>query len=1222
MNIKQLTPKLSLNKAFLRLKPTRNQIDPFKKYLTWLLDQVNEAESEEFHKNLVADFLKNTYYAPNHFINTKGRNDLVIHGGKEAKSAVEVIMEVKRPNNRAEMLRMDNINVKAMHELLLYYLRERLTGKNLAVKYLIVTNVYEWFIFDAAMFEQAFAQDKGLVKQFMDFEAGRLSGTNTEFFYREIAHPALANLTMEVAFTYLDLRQYEQPLRSEDKADDKALIALFKLFSPEHLLKLPFANDSNTLDKEFYNELLHIIGLTEVKVGQKMLIERKAVAEREIGSLLENVINQLDSLRKIARLADPEQWGESYEEQLFQVGLELVLTWVNRILFLKLLEGQLQSYQQGNKNYLFLDLTLLPNFSRVNDFFFQVLARQLPERNQKIHALFAKVPYLNSSLFEPTELEHVTLMIHSLTSDFTLPLLATTVLKNGLGKRKTGNLNTLAYLFEFLNAYDFGSEGAEEIQEGNKPLINAAVLGLIFEKINGYKDGSFFTPGFITMYMCRETIQRAVMQKFNERKGWQCQTLDELHDKIADRREANEIINSVRICDPAVGSGHFLVSALNELIALKSNLKLLQDPHGRLLRDYELEVVNDELVIFDANGDIFKYNPKNKESLRVQETIFREKQAIIDNCLFGVDINSNSVNICRLRLWIELLKHAYYKADGQLETLPNIDINIKVGNSLVSRFALDADLQQVVHEGQWSVAKYKETVQRYQISTDYEEKHALARFMANIKQEFRGELDPKLKQLKKLKADLATLQEQKLFTFAASLKEERVRDQQLEALKAEIKQLNDEVAVAQQDPVYRQAFEWRFEFPEVLNDEGDFVGFDVIIGNPPYASMEDMIPIQRKYYYGKDEPDKLHGRYITAVHKANLYAIFFEQAISLASNHGLVSLITPYSWLSNSSFLNLRKILVLETTIKAMLFFPVGVFHDAGIATGITMLHKISSGDDSMVSVCDFRLSSVDDLAKLIKSKFNERMIPLEVFKKTTNYIFNIGWHEKETSIFDKMDAASVTLADLVQIERGCDTANNQKYTGSQKLEDRNSKRLLSGQDFEQFSCHWNGLYLYYEPEKMKADKSTARPGEASRFECEEKLIVYRFLNDKKGFICAYDNEQFYCLGSCYVLSPKQDIITNIRVLAGILNSKLVAFYNSKLFSGVKVTRTEMLRLPIPTYNVSESTLENLVNTILAAKKPDPAADTTALEYEIDQLVYALYGLTEAEIALVEAAML
>ncbi|MFM6613219.1 MAG: type II restriction endonuclease, partial [Dolichospermum sp.] len=191
------------------------------------------------------------------------------------------------------------------------------------------------------------------------------------------------------------------------------------------------------------------------------------------------------------------------------------------------------------------------------------------------------------------------------------------------------------------------SDIGEEIQEENKRLINASVLGLIFEKINGYKDGSFFTPGFITMYMCRETIRRAVIQKFNDVKGWNCENIDDLYDQIEDKKAANDLINSLKICDPAVGSGHFLVSALNEIIAIKSELKILLDRQGKRLKEYSFEVANDELIVTDEDGLLFEYNPKNQESQRVQETLFHEKQTIIENCLFGVDINPNSVKICR-----------------------------------------------------------------------------------------------------------------------------------------------------------------------------------------------------------------------------------------------------------------------------------------------------------------------------------------------------------------------------------------------------------------------------------------------------------------------------------------------------------------------------------------------------------------------------------------------
>ncbi|NCB40536.1 MAG: class I SAM-dependent DNA methyltransferase, partial [Erysipelotrichia bacterium] len=732
MKIEKLKPKKALNKAFLKLKPNRTDIESFKTNLIQLLDRTNDTESEEFHKNLVIDFLKKTYYEPNHFINTKGRNDLVIHNGDKAKSTVGVIIEAKKPTNKWEMMRppaesdtpeqkMMKLNVKAFQELVLYYLRERITEKNLEVKHLVITNINEWFIFDANTFDRLFAQNKNLVQQFNDFEAGRLAGIKTDFFYKQIAEPFIADIKTEIEFTYFNLQDYQKPLRNENKKDDNALISLFKLLSPEHLLKLPFANDSNTLDKRFYSEMLHIIGLNETKEGSKKLIGRNKEGQRNSGSILEDAIIQLDSLDKIGRLEKPRQFGATHQERLFNVALELSITWMNRILFLKLLEAQLITYHDSSRSsakgdkparpsggsYSFLNSDKITNYDDLNSLFFQVLARKHDERNEDVKNAFEKVPYLNSSLFEPTEIEQVTLFISNLRDDKTIPILPATVLKDEHGKKRTGRLTTLEYLFEFLNAYDFSSEGAEEIQEDNKTLINASVLGLIFEKINGYKDGSFFTPGFITMYMCRETIRKAVVQKFNETKHWNCKNLDELYDKIDSRKEANEIINSLKICDPAVGSGHFLVSALNEIIAVKNDLKILQDRDGKRLKEYQVEVVNDELIVTDDDGELFEYNPTSKESQRIQETLFHEKQTIIENCLFGVDINPNSVKICRLRLWIELLKNAYYKNATELETLPNIDINIKCGNSLVSRFALDADLKQALKSSRWTIDSYR-----------------------------------------------------------------------------------------------------------------------------------------------------------------------------------------------------------------------------------------------------------------------------------------------------------------------------------------------------------------------------------------------------------------------------------------------------------------------------------------------------------------------------------
>ena len=355
------------------------------------------------------------------------------------------------------MVTKDNLNRKAFHELILYYLRERITAKNLEVRHLIITNIHEWFIFDAQVFEKLFAQNKGFVRQFEQFESKQLSASNTSVFYNDIAKPFLDKLESEIVFTHFDLKDYETVLKKGDGESNRKLIALYKIFSPEHLLKLNFANDSNSLNRTFYKELLHIIGLEDKKEKGKHIIQRKEKGKRDPASLLENTIKQLDKRDLIYQVENPTQHGASKEDQLFGVGLELVITWINRVLFLKLLEAQLISYNK-DKAFAFLSTSMIHDYDDLDDLFFGVLAKRPEDRDEENHKKFGHVPYLNSSLFESTTLESSTLFVGLLRDERQLPLLGQTVLKDSNGKKRSGELSTLEYLFSFLDAYVFSSE--------------------------------------------------------------------------------------------------------------------------------------------------------------------------------------------------------------------------------------------------------------------------------------------------------------------------------------------------------------------------------------------------------------------------------------------------------------------------------------------------------------------------------------------------------------------------------------------------------------------------------------------------------------------------------------------------------------------------------------------------------------------------------------------
>ncbi|MDI1309992.1 MAG: TaqI-like C-terminal specificity domain-containing protein [Methylotenera sp.] len=1184
MPLIKITPKSSINKAFLKVKPNRIEIEKFKANLTNLLDATNDTESEEFHKNLVSDFLKKSYYDPNYFINTKGRNDLVIHNGKDAKNTVGVIVEAKKPTNKVEMLRQDNINFKAFQELVLYYLRERITHKNLEVKCLVATNINEWFIFDAVIFEKHFAQDKALVAKFNDFEAGRLSGTNTDFFYKEVAQPAIAAITAEIEFTYFDIRDYEKPLRNADKKDDNKLIALFKLLSPEHLLKLPFINDSNSLDKRFYTELLHIIGLAETKEGSKKLIQRKNVGERDSGSLLENAIEQIEAKDKLAVIDNPAKFGANKEERLFNVGLELVITWINRILFLKLLEAQLLSYNKGNNSYAFLNHKKIANFDDLDSLFFQVLAKKSGERKSEAQNQFSKVPYLNSSLFEPTDIEHKFIFISNLRDEKKIPIISSTVLKDENGKKRTGELSTLEYLFEFLDAYDFASEGSEEIQEENKALINASVLGLIFEKINGYKDGSFFTPGFVTMYMSRETIRRAVVQKFNEAKQWECKTFDELYDKIEDRKEANEIINSIKICDPAVGSGHFLVSALNEIIAIKSDLKVLLDRAGKRLKEYQVEVVNDELIITDEDGEFFEYKPTNNESQRIQEAVFHEKQTIIESCLFGVDINSNSVKICRLRLWIELLKNAYYKNSEDLETLPNIDINIKCGNSLISRFDLDSNLKDALKKSKLTIGGYKTAVNTYRNAISKEQKRDMEKLIEEIKSNFRIEIysnDPKIKKLDKLKNEYGYLLGQSSL-FDDTVKERKLRKQKLEDLKGQIDKASTEIDQIKSNKIYENAFEWRFEFPEILNDEGDYQGFDLVIGNPPYIAIEEFSESHRDYF--KSKYTQFERKYESSV-------LFIVQAERILKANALLTYIAPQTWLTGENFTKFRSYIFSELSVNKIINLPFNIFEDAYVDTSIYVFKKAVKTDyeiynfnkkDKITSLENINFVNIDsDLIHSPDYKIVLDKSAAELIKAISNPNFiSLGEITKSTQGLSGSAYKSVENSDSCQIYPFLNKGNVYNY-------------ILIKEDIFYTSLEdKHSLKQFYQSEpKLLIRRIINRQDRLSVGYCNESLV---FKKDINPFICIDDRfDTFYLLG---ILASK--FISSLYL-------KLSAIASKDDFR--QTTLGELRRLPIPIISKDDQKeIIALVSQILENKKAE--IETQELEDSVEKIVSRLYG--------------
>ncbi|MFS2190434.1 Eco57I restriction-modification methylase domain-containing protein, partial [Mucilaginibacter sp. Mucisp84] len=1066
----------SINKAYRLIKPRREDLDIFKANFSKLLGHIDEKESEENVKGHLADFLKSTYYDPNHLIATKGRADLVIHLEKEAKSDVGVLFEVKKPSNKHDMVTTDNLNAKAMHELILYFLRERVNHKNISLTHLVITNIYEWFVFDAYLFERVFAKNTQLQKAYKEWDAGQKVSVKTDLFYNEIAKPFLNELQEELIFTHVDIREYLKYLKVDKEKNDNKLIPLYKFFSPVNLLKLPFINDSNSLDSGFFKELLHIIGLEEIKESGRKVIQRLPAVKRHPGSLLENAINILDVENTLRKVPNKLLTGRNVDEQLFNLGLELCITWVNRILFLKLLEAQLLKYHNGNPKFKFLNVQTINDYDELYKLFFQVLARQPNERTSLIQQKYSHIPYLNSSLFEFSALEDVTIKINGLDDNLDIELYTNSIItRKSKRNRDVSRMNTLHYFFDFLDAYDFASIGKEEVQEENKTIINAAVLGLVFEKINGYRDGSIYTPGVITMYLCRETIRKAVVRKFNDTYNWNCETLGDLKNYIADRRnqkdilEFNKIIESVRIADPAVGSGHFLVSSLNELISIKADLGILADEEGNRLATIEVSIANDELVInYNHSPAFFEYTVHNTTSgsfviapevQRIQQTLFHEKRKLIEGSLFGVDINPNSVKICQLRLWIELLKHAYYRRDEnftQLETLPNIDINIKQGNSLLNKYSLNEDLSDVFKKQKFGVRDYRSAVEKYKDAPNKDAKAELQSFIKTIKEQFHETVsrrDPRRKRLSELRGQLALAQNN--YDLFGQKRSETEMEIELRRIEHNIEKVEGEINEIENNVIYKNAFEWRFEFPEVLNERGDFEGFEVIIGNPPYIQLQKL---------GADADALQKGDFTTYERTGDIYCLFYEQAIRLLKPNYYFGYITSNKWMRANYGVSTRKFF-LENTNPLLLidFGGFQVFDSATVDTNILISQKAPYNCDTKTCLIDKSLGSLEKMSLFISQSGSHFR-----FLSTDSWVISTSI---ERRIKEKIENIGTPLRDWeINIYRGILTGYNEAFIidGTKKNEliaaDPKSaeiiRPILRGRDIKRYGSEFADLWI------------------------------------------------------------------------------------------------------------------------------------------------------------------
>lgn len=1243
MHFTLLNEKDFFNPYYRKKQIMQNEFDIFNKALMQYLERLESSQSENedyLVANALSPFLTMLNFKTHIKTKQKGKSEIDLSISKDEFSKdLEVLIEAKKPNSK-EFITHTKVNSKALHETILYYFRNR--EYSFSLKFIIITDFYKFYIFKISEFEELFYKNPSFKKLFEEFcNPNSLFKGNTEEFYKEVAK-LIENSKENLKGFLIDLTF----LKDKQKSNFKNLASIYKTFHRDFLLNEFNPNDANSLNNAFYKELLYILGLCESKQNSKLIIAKSEESKEEQGTFYTAINSKL-------------------KEENFETILKLLILWLNRILFLKLIESNLVRFND-DKNLKFLNFKKIPDFDKLSELFFEVLAK---EKSTRKKSEFAYLPYLNSSLFEKQSIEN-TLEISSLSNDLKLFYYKNTVLKDDKCKAKKGQVGLLEYLFEFLDSFDFGSDDEQSEILSQKELISSSVLGNVFEKLNGYKEGSFYTPSFITSYMCKESITKVVLDKFNAQFDLDAKDISELRKSLRkeDKKAQKELLNSIKICDPAVGSGHFLVSALNVMLSIYDELNLFDE-------EFYLEVQNDEILITGRKGEFIEYKrpktPKDKAHL-IQQELFHTKKDIIENNLFGVDINPNSCEITKLRLWIELLKHSFYQSfDDEtyhdLKTLPNIDINIKCGNSLVSYFETGKSLSHYPNIKE-RIGKYKRIVKDYKEGFYTDKSHINQEiknlkisfknfcFADKFKKEMKGFNDKCEKYSKKYGNFLAVDDENLKFFVSANLTLFDFDEKEATKEFANLKKEYDNIFNLESN----HPFEWRFEFPEILDDDGNFKGFDLIIGNPPYIRQEEL----------KELKPHLAKNYKVYKGTSDIYTYFYELGFNVLKDRGgVLSYITSNKYTRAGYGEALREFLLKN--VKVLEYTDLNgikVFDSATVDTSILCFEKSKSKDNKfkylalsneILKTCAYDIGLYKDYAEFSQNSLSKESFTFsdENTSALKAKIERIGTPLKEwygLNIYRGI-LTGYNEAFIITTEKRNEILANCKDEAEKERTAKLIRKMLRGRDIKRYSYEWAGLWVIGTFPSLKIDieqypalkqylsqflprieqsgeKGCRKKTSNKWFETQDNIAYYEEFEKEKivypettqGAYFVYDNKGIFLEKTAFFI-----VCENLKYLLGLLSSNLITYYYKNFSQGCKLgtkgyqyNKHALENLPIPKINSKNQNivdeLINLVDEILKAKEQDKNANTQELENKINSLVYKLYNLTEEEIKIIE----
>ena len=705
--------------------------------------------------------------------------------------------------------------------------------------------------------------------------------------------------------------------------------------------------------------------------------------------------------------------------------------------------------------------------------------------------------------------------------------------------------------------------------------VDPEMLGRIFENLlEDNKDkGAFYTPKEIVQYMCRESLI-AYLQTDQRKEDKECIRLFvTTHDAtlLGDlKEEIDKKLCNVKICDPAIGSGAFPMGLLRELFFCRSAI----EPN-------------------------------------IMENAAKIKRHIIQNNIYGVDIERGAVDIARLRFWLSLIVD-----EKSPEALPNLDFKIMQGNSLLEQYK-GADLstmtdKKVTAEG---ITLFDSMLDVYRKNL----RDKLSEYYAC------PEHDKKVQ----LRKDISDIVKQELMEQGIHIDFEGID------LSAN-----------------SQFFLWHTWFHDVFSRPSK-EGFDIVIGNPPYVEA-------KKLKYIASTLKEIFSIYSGT---ADLSIYFNELGLSLLAEKGIISYITTNKFFNTGYGEKVRKQLSSQHINIILNFEQVEVFEDVLVSSVIFNVSKKNKMKKNLFVYEKFYKLNFQEF----KRQFVERQSMFGSYPQ--DYLDEKEWSfsdKKQLMLKEKIENGHLSLKNIegVKIYRGVTTGYNPAFIISNEqrnkliAEDHNNSKIIKnmlqgrnirkwyyneseenliftrrGTDIEKFPFIKKHLYGFYDNLKPKTPEDSTKgrkPGNYKWFEILDNTAYYREFEKSEKIIWgltadkwAYtlDTEQHYLPSNAYILTSET---IPIRFILGLLNSKLLRYYFG--FIGVmtaggaytlKASTIEALPIAIGTKQ-QQKEIALKVENILNAKATNKQTDVSSSEHEIDCLVYNLYGLSENEIKIVE----